>query len=616
MPKKKKKIVARSIPKIKAANLQKNYSRAYAPFLLKEHVLPLILFCCFSISLYIQTINFEYALDDTMVITENKFTQQGVKGIGDIFKYESFRGYLGRQSGKLTGERYRPLSIASFAIEKSLFGSNKAISHLINVLLYALTGMLLYRVLLFMFPGDKHNKDRKLFFSIPFLATSFFLIHPLHVEVVANIKGRDEIFAFMGEMGVLYFSFKYLYEKKTKYLLFSFLLFSAAIFSKEGAITFIAIVPLTAYFFTRTSMWERLIVILPVVLGTLVYLIARVYAIGYLFDNTEVPDLINNPFYGMSFGEKTATIFYTLLLYLKLLIFPHPLTHDYYPYQIPVMNWTQWQPLLSLGLHIAIIVLIIRNWKRKTILGYTAAFYLLALSIVSNLVVPIGTSMNERFVYHASLGFCIALAWFINIGFEKNKQLRPVAAALLIILFPGFFIRTLLRVPDWRNNTTLDSAAIKYSPNSARANCFYAINIWQNVYMKLPSNTPAGRRKAVLDSLNPYFEKSIKLIPNYYAAMGMNAAVAAEYHKLDHNYDKLITRFEDINRSGCSEKFIIQYLEYLNNIVSLRSDAEKLLNYYSRMKEFYKINFPETGFLQDYQRLYTSLYQRIQTMNQ
>jgi hypothetical protein len=68
------------------------------------------------------------------------------------------------------------------------------------------------------------------------------------------------------------------------------------------------------------------------------------------------------------------------------------------------------------------------------------------------------------------------------------------------------------------NNTTLESAAIKYSSNSARTNCFYAINIWQNVYMKLPSNTSPDRRKAVLDSLNPYFEKSIKLIPNYYAA--------------------------------------------------------------------------------------------------
>jgi hypothetical protein len=133
-----------------------------------------------------------------MVITENKFTQQGIKGIGDIFKYERFRGYFGKQSGKLTGERYRPLSIVSFAIEKSLFGSNKAISHLINVLLYALTGLLLYRVLLFMFPGDKGNKARTWFFSIPFLATSFFLFHPLHVEVVANIKGRDEIFAFLG----------------------------------------------------------------------------------------------------------------------------------------------------------------------------------------------------------------------------------------------------------------------------------------------------------------------------------------------------------------------------------------------------------------------------------
>jgi len=34
------------------------------------------------------------------------------------------------------------------------------------------------------------------------------------------------------------------------------------------------------------------------------------------------------------------------------------------------------------------------------------------------------------------------------------------------------------------------------------------------------------------------------------------------------------------------------------------------------MKEFYKINYPETGFLQNYQQLYASLYQRIQTMNQ
>jgi protein O-mannosyl-transferase len=616
MSKKKKNIVARSAPEKNHGNIKKKSTPAYPTFVLKEYFLPLTLFCFFSISLYIQTVNFDYVLDDKIVITENKFTQGGIKNVGNIFKYESFRGYFGKQSGKLTGERYRPLSIASFAIEQSVFGNNKAISHLINVFLYALTGILLYRVLLFMFPANTWNRTRRWFFSIPFLATSLFLIHPLHVEVVANIKGRDEIFAFMGEMGVLYFSFRYLHEKKRQNLLFSFLSFCVAIFSKEGAITFIAIVPLTAYFFTRTPFKEKLIVTVPVLAGVFVYLLMRVYAIGYLFDNKVIPELINNPFYGMSFGEKTATIFYTLLLYLKLHIFPHPLTHDYYPYHIPVMRWVHWQPILSLLLHIGLIVFIIRKWKRKTVLAYAAAFYLIALSVVSNLIVPIGASMNERFVYHASLGFCIALAWFINRGFEIKSFQRWLAVTAVIILFPGFFIRTLIRVPDWRNDTTLESAAIKYSSNSARANCFYGVNIWQNVYMKLPPQTTPDRRTAVLDSLSPYFEKSLKLIPNYHAAIRMSAAVAAEYHKLDHNYDQLISRFEELSRNGSKEKYIIQYLQYLNKVVSLKSDAGKLLSYYSRMNEFYKNNFPETGFLQDYQELHASLSQRIPVMSQ
>jgi uncharacterized protein YktA (UPF0223 family) len=103
-------------------------------------------------------------------------------------------------------------------------------------------------------------------------------------------------------------------------------------------------------------------------------------------------------------------------------------------------------------------------------------------------------------------------------------------------------------------------------------------------------------------------------LPDYYAARGMSAAVAAEYHKLDNNYDQFIQRFEDINRSGCNEKYIIQYLQYLNNVVSRKADAEKLLSYYSRMTELYKTKFLETGFLKDYQQLYTSLSQRIQML--
>ena len=204
----------------------------------KENALVLAILCVLTFGLYISSVSFDYALDDTMVITGNKFTQRGFDGIGDIFRYESFRGYFGEQKNLLEGDRYRPLSIATFAAEVGLLGKgNTAASHFINILLYALTAILMYRVLLFMFPPRKEDENPSKFasfFNVPFIATALFIVHPLHVEVVANIKGRDEILALLGELGTLYFTFRYLNDKSTKYLIALFAAFFVGIFSKES----------------------------------------------------------------------------------------------------------------------------------------------------------------------------------------------------------------------------------------------------------------------------------------------------------------------------------------------------------------------------------------------
>ena len=454
MSKNKKNItVSKTLPKPLVAKSSKPIKTVQKSSFFKENALILTILSVLAFALYISTVRFDYALDDTMVITGNKFTQRGFDGIGDIFRYESFRGYFGEQKNLLEGDRYRPLSIATFAAETSLFGKgNKAAGHFINVLLYIFTAILIYRVLLFMFPNkntEGGGLKSALLFTVPTIATALFIAHPLHVEVVANIKGRDEILALLGELGTLYFTFRYLNDKQTKYLIASFSAFLVGIFSKESAITFLAVVPLTAHFFTKATFGEKVKVTLPVILGIFLYLLMRVNAIGYLVDSKEVADLMNNPFYGMSFADRLATVFYTLLLYLKLLIFPHPLTHDYYPFQIPRMSWSDGQSLLSLALHIGLVAVILRGWKKRTVWAYAAAFYIITLSIVSNLVVSVGTFMNERFVYHASLGFCIAAAYLLVVILQKNKDnnknvLGLGIAALLII---GFSAKTLIRVP-------------------------------------------------------------------------------------------------------------------------------------------------------------------------
>ena len=614
--KKKPSDIPKSIFKQNEAVLKENTLILKENFL-KMHYLPLLCIGILSFALYFQSIFFDYALDDTMVIVKNKFTQQGMDGIGDIFRYESFRGYFGEQKQLIEGDRYRPLSIATFAVEQSLCGGNKSISHFINILLYALTGFLMFRVLFLMFfSKNKENTEgvASWYFSIPFLATMLFLAHPLHVEVVANIKGRDEILALLGELGALYFTFKYLNDKKIKYLIGSFSTFFIAVLSKESAITFIAVVPLAAHFFTKATNFEKIKATLPVLVGAIAYVVMRFNAIGYLLGNTEITDLMNNPFYGMSLSDKLATIFYTLLMYLKLLVFPHPLTHDYYPFQIPKMTWADPTVWLSFLLHIGVGVVILRGWRERNVWAFSAAFYLITLSIVSNLFVSVGTFMNERFVYHASFGFCLAFAYFLkeklpkmpffNKNTENTEGVRRVGMAIFGAVIIAISMLTINRVPAWKNGTTLNESAIKNSPNSARANCFFAISMWENAFSKLPKDAPMERKKVLLDSMKMYFDKSVQILPRYNAAQKMRSGVAAEYFKLDGKIEPLIKVFDEANTSGTYDKFVPDFLKYVNGLPAIStSDAERLSVFYAKMTAFYKTNYPNSSIANEYEKL-------------
>ena len=594
-----------NIPASHQTRIAKNKVKARYDFF-KENRGQLAILFLLAIGLYIQTLSFDYVLDDTILIVKNKFTQQGISGIPEIIGNETFKGHFGEQKELVEGGRYRPFSQVTFAIEKTITGGNAAFSHFINVLLYAFTGILLYRVLLSLFP-----QARKQFINVPFAAAALFIVHPLHVEVIANVKGRDEILAFLAELGILYYSFKWLAENKTRYLVFSALCFFFGILSKENVITFLAIVPVTAYFFSNSSAADKIKLTLPLVAVTILYLVIRYSVLGYMFSGQEIDNLMNNPFFGMSFGEKTATIFYTLLLYLKLLVYPHPLTHDYYPYHIPVMNWSDWAPIVSLLIHLALLVLMFVSLKRKSVISYSIAFYFITLSIVSNLFISVGTFMNERFVYHASLGFCIALSWLLVEKMSVNRLTKNLGYAILLVGTVIFSIVSYLRIPAWKTNESLNRAAIKVSYNSARSNLFMGTSIWEKNYLTLPKNTDTAKRKAMLDSVNRYFERAVKILPTYSSANSMKAGVAAEYHKLDNNLEKLIKAFEEVNLTGTYEKFILEYLHYINPRVNNFKDAKLLEGFYQRMVSYNEIKYKNTNLPDEYRSLLKEIREKI-----
>ena len=134
--------------------------------------------------LYVNTFHHNYCLDDVAVIKANKFTQQGLAGIPTLLHTFYWQGYWTANAGL-----YRPLSMILFAVEWQFFPASPHIYHMVNVLLYALMGYLLFTFLTKLFP--------KVNLIFPFIISLLFMAHPIHIEVVANIKSADEILAFI-----------------------------------------------------------------------------------------------------------------------------------------------------------------------------------------------------------------------------------------------------------------------------------------------------------------------------------------------------------------------------------------------------------------------------------
>ena len=145
-------------------------------------IIPLLAF-----GLYWMCLPYGYVLDDQIVITDNKFTQKGVDGIWEILSTESFTGYFGGQKDLVAGARYRPLSIVTFAIEQSVFGDNPFIRHFINILL--VRPLWIADFPHFFYPASGKTKNPLAAeYSLP--GRVLYILHPVHSEVVANIKGQ------------------------------------------------------------------------------------------------------------------------------------------------------------------------------------------------------------------------------------------------------------------------------------------------------------------------------------------------------------------------------------------------------------------------------------------
>jgi Flp pilus assembly protein TadD len=515
-----------------------------------------------AVILYANTFNHNYTLDDAIVITENIYTKKGFAGIKDIFTNDSFTGFFKEKKELVPGGRYRPLSIATFAVEYEFFGEKPAVSHIINVILYALTGILIFTVFSRLF---NHGSRKNIFLSLPFICALLFVFHPLHTEVVANIKGRDEILALLLSLGTLSLVLVYIYSGQAAYLVFSALTFFTALLSKENAIIYVLLIPVSIWYFTNTSHKTMLIITIPLLIAAIAFIITRTAIIG-AFNNEISGELMNNPFLHASASEKYATIFFTLLYYIKLLFIPHPLTYDYYPYHIKLYQFDNPLVIISIILYLLTIIAALAGIRTKSKLSYGIFLFLLPLVLVSNLLFNVGTFMNERFIYFSSLGFCMLIAFCLTDKLPqifRTKFYPLIVSAILIPVLILYSVKTISRNKVWKNDFTLFTTDVKTSPESAKSNCTAGGILWE----KAKDIKDEDTRHNYLAQSVKYLSRAVRIHPDYIDAYRL---LGNAWYDLYKDTDKAIYYYMQVLKRNPADEITYRNIHsVLNNSDSI-----------------------------------------------
>ncbi len=470
-----------------------------------------------SCGMYLNTLTHDFVLDDGLVLSNNRIVQKGLTALPDILLHDSFYGAIGH-SENLSGGRYRPLALITYAMEISLFGMAPQVHHFFNVVWYVLTCLAVLQLLRrYIFPEQG---------IAALTAALLFAVHPVHTEVVANIKSRDELLSLFFLVLTL---MRLLTEfHRGQHPLGSCLFCLLALLAKENGIIFLVLLPLTLHVFAQATLKKTARYLLPFLLPLGLYVWLRYEATGLRF--SEVKEIMDNPYIHASLSEKWATILFVFLKYGQLLLFPWPLSYDYSFQQIPYRQWNDPWVWFSLLLHVGLLIHAIWLLSRRSILGWCIVFYLSTLLLVSNLLFNVGAPLAERFLFQASLPFLTGIVFTVTNLLWPSVYRRPLlpllVSVIVITLVTSGIVLTVRRNADWRNAVTLFLTDVHKVPNSGRANTYAGIALLSVAdTLSRPEQRTTYYQQAIA-----YFQKSLLIKPDYLPTL-LHIGIA--YSRLD-----------------------------------------------------------------------------------
>lgn len=559
-----------------------------------------------SLVLYGNTIGHYYNMDDVFVVKDNAMVQKGISAIPEIFTSRYFENSQAKFG-------YRPFTKAVYAVEVSLFGVNPHVSHFFNLLLYALLTFVILLWLKSIF-ADKVS----IFFIWAVLL--LWMFHPIHTEVVASLKNREEILYLLFAVWASIQFMKFIESGKWYWLLTAIVFFICSYLSKQSAIAFTLILPVIFYFkylsslalkefFLLKTLKNAVVIRILITLFFLWYIAYLMYKLpGWLLpaDDLELFSFENPLRYNHAWSAHFSVAALTLIYYLRLLIFPHPLLFYYGLYTLPEVSITDAIVWISVIVHILILVFFIKLRKKNPYLLFGFLLYLAAIFPFSNYMIEINGIVADRFLNAPSLGFAIIIASLLFLYYkippmEQNfKMISSKAKYIFFIILILYGIKTISRNSYWRSEIKLFSHDIEYLENSVKANDILAQNIMDRIMQNNPLQHSFTELKPQLDSVLKYYTRTLELFPNNPKALNNLANLYINFYNqpekslelLKKAYETKPQSFEVNFNLGMSYEMMKQdslAIRFYVNALNINKQYPKLwqsiINYYFKIKK-------------------------------
>lgn len=343
------------------------------------------------------------------------------------------------------GGLYRPLTIASFALDRAVWGADAKGApspfgvHRTNLLLNAVATLLVFAVL----------QRRLVGMTGSWLGAALFATHPVHTEAVVHLVGRADLL-----MAIFFLAGFHLHRMPGwKARLAAVLCYFAALLSKEMGISLPAVLLAEAWLSrppgsARAFLSRQLRALAPYLGVLAVFLVIR----GMVLGASLVPPrswVMSVPGRFLAFEEPEPlevglTMMHAFGEDLLLLVAPMWLSADYsgFPH-----STTLRLPVLASALGWALVLTLVSwSWRRgERQPAIWTAFFALTMLPVSNLIVMTGIIMAERVLYLPSVAACGMAAWGASrLWRRRSLWVLPFAGWLVF-----FSVTSALRSPVW-----------------------------------------------------------------------------------------------------------------------------------------------------------------------